>query len=214
ADSEKFIFPKTIRVSHELDPAPTRAAILNSMKLPVILRPLDTHTGAGATLIESEDQLLSEIARRPYSEFYAIDYHDCQSEDGLYRRYRLICAGDSWTTNSLHIATSWNVHGEDAGKIGWLENGYDREEVAFHEDCADLIGGDPKDVFGDILDRTALDIYGFDFGFLKNGRLIVFEVNAAMSMGLDNYFMRFPYREPYEDRMRSFIESYFFARKA
>ena len=30
-----------------------------------------------------------------------------------------------------------------------------------------------------------MDIYGFDFGMSRDGRIVVFEVNAAMALGLE-----------------------------
>lgn len=212
ADAREFVFPRTIRVRHELDPAVAHARILDALTLPIILRPPETHKGVGARLVETEQQLFETIARQPYAELYAIEYHDCQSEDGLYRRYRLACVDGDLSANSMHVASDWNVHGAQRETIGWFERGFDREEAAFYDAPERLLNGDPKTRFREIVDKTDLDIFGFDFGFRKDGRIIVFEVNAGMELGFDVDFSRYQYRKPNADRLRGKIEELLISR--
>ena len=212
ADAERFVFPRTIRVRHTLDPAPTKALILDTLKLPVILRPLITHVGVGASLARTERELEQEIAQRPFSDFFAIEFHDCRSDDDLFRRYRVGCVDGVLSANGLHVSDQWNVHGAERQKVGWDEGGFDREELAFLEDPAAVLGAEPADIFAEIVANTALDIYGIDFAFDRDGWPVVFEVNAAMALGLDIGVVEFPYRKPYVDRFVAAIEDLFFAR--
>lgn len=212
ANSKKFTFPRTVRIRHDLDAVSTKNTILDALSLPLILRPLTTHVGVGAHVVYNEDELLQEIAKKSFSDFYAIEYHDCQSEDRMFRRYRLACIDGELLANGVHLATNWNVHGGEREAIDWYERGYDREELAFHEDPEHILGMPAESAFEEILENTPLDIYGFDFGFDRDGRIIVFEINAAMALSLDANFEKYPYRKQYADDFVGRVEELFFAR--
>lgn len=212
ADAERFIFPRTIRVDHGVDAAKTRTRILETLRLPIILRPLDTHIGLNAFLLESERDLDNALANQPLSSLYAIEYHDCASDDGLFRRYRFSCIDGELDSENMHAASSWNVHSTERLALDWFERGLDREELAFVDEPEATLGSRPEDLFREIIDKTKLDIYGFDFGFCRDGRIVVFEVNAAMSFSFGEDYDAFPYRVVQRDRMASRIEAYFFER--
>lgn len=212
ATAERFIFPRTMRIEHGLDPSPAKKQILDRLKLPVIIRPLQSHVGVGVSLVHNERELEDEIAKRPFSESYVIEYHDCRSDDELFRRYRFACVDGRLSANSLHVSKQWSVHGEDRKALGWVDHGFDREELAFFDAPDQLLGAAPDEVFEEIVDNTALDIYGFDFGFRRDGRLVVFEINAAMGLGLAPDLSTIPYRKPYADRLVGEIEALFLAR--
>ncbi len=209
ATRDKFVFPRTIRIDHDLDRSTAHSQVLEALRLPVILRPLHTHVGVGAKLVRTERELEAEIARRSFSKFYAIEYHDCQSDDGLFRRYRIACVDGRLLPNSLHVATDWNVHSMGREALDWYERGLDREEEAFRAEPGRVLKAEPEDVFKSILENTALDIYGFDFGMSRDGRIVVFEVNAAMALGLEFDFRKYPYRKSIADELILEIENYF-----
>ena len=212
ANAERFIFPRTLRVAHAFDVAQTKSRILDSVKLPMILRPLYTHVGIGAIFVQTEQELETEIAKRSFSDFYAIEYHDCQSDDGLFRRYRFACLDGALSSNSLHLATQWNVHGAERSDIDWFERGFDQEEITFYEEPERLFDEQPESVFEEIISTTPLEIYGIDFGFRRDGRIIIFEVNAAMALAFDADVKGYPYRKPYSERFARDVEAYFIER--
>lgn len=193
ANAERFIFPRTIQVTHELDAAATRARVLDEISLPLILRPLDTQLGIGAVLVQDETGLEQQFSKSPYSDFYAIEYHDCISEDGLFRRYRCACVGGQLVPDNMHAAKEWNVHGHGRDTLDWYGQGLDREELAYLEEPESVLGALPEVLFKEIADNTALDIFGIDFGFRKDGRIVVFEANAAMAI-TEADLNKFPYR--------------------
>lgn len=213
ANAERFIFPRTIQVRHEVDAAATRTRVLEEIGLPLILRPLDTQLGIGAVLVRDESALEQEFAKCPYSDFYAIEYHDCVSEDGLFRRYRYACLGGQLTPDNMHAAKEWNVHGHGRDTLDWYGLGLDREEMAYLEDPESVLGTHPDVLFKEITDHTTLDIYGIDFGFRKDRRLVVFEVNAAMAI-TEADLSKFPYRRARWEKDVARVEAYFSAKAA
>jgi len=212
AKAERFIFPRTIRITHETDVTATRDRILSELEFPVILRPPHTNSGHGVTLVQNEAELSEILRNHPFADFYAIDYHDCQSEDGYFRRYRCACIGDKMLPCGLHIGSGWNVHGEDRGTLDWSGLGFDQEEIAFHEDPSAMLHSSPADFFREITDAIDLDIYGFDFGYRRDGRVIVFEVNSAMGLSLAGTPSSDPYRAAYKAELVNDIETYLFDR--
>ena len=212
ASAENFIFPKTIRVEHDVDIAATRAAILDALKLPIILRPLHTHIGVGAIRVEDEAGLGGALAKHPFSELYAIEYHDCVSEDGLYRRYRSASIDGRYFGCGMHAASQWNVHADERLKINWYERGLDREEMAFDREPESVLGATPEDFFAEITESTDLDIFGIDYAHRRDGRVVIFEINAAMALSLDAELDDFPYWKPSLDRIALAIEELFFER--
>lgn len=212
AGAEQFIFPRTIRIAHEADVTATRDRIRSEMEFPVILRPLHTNSGHGVTLVQNESDLSEILRNHPFADFYAIAYHDCQSEDGYFRRYRCARIGDKMLSCGLHVGSGWNVHGEDRGTLDWSGLGFDIEEIAFYEDPSAMLGSPPEDFFREIADAIDLDIYGFDFGYRRDGRVIVFEVNSAMGLSLAGNPSSDPYRAPYQAEVVNNIETYLFDR--
>ncbi len=213
ANAEQFIFPRTIHVTHEADAAATRSLILDELSLPLILRPLDTQLGVGAVLVQDEPALEQAFAKSPFSEFYAIEYHDCVAEDGVFRRYRCANIGGQLITENMHAAKEWNVHGYGRDTLDWYGLGLDREEMAYLDDPESVLGVTPEFLFKEIVDNTTLDIYGIDFGFKKDGRVVVFEVNAAMSI-TEVDLNKFPYRRAAWEKSVARVESYFSERAA
>lgn len=207
ADAEKFIFPGTIQFSHDLDAAASRDKVLSELSLPVILRPIDTQLGIGARVVKDEQELEQEIRKAPFSDFYAIEYHDCVSDDGLYRRYRCACIGGELIPDNMHAALGWNVHGEDRDTFDWYGRGMDQEELKYLTEPETILGARPDDVFGEIRDKTDLDIFGIDFGRRKDGRIVVFEANASMAIS-EADLEKFPYRQPLQKEMVSRIEAF------
>lgn len=211
ADAENFTFPRTIPVAHTTDIDATRNHILAQTRFPIILRPRDTHFGHGVHLIKDEDSLRECLRHNPFSNFYAIEYHDCTSQDGLFRRYRLACVGKRLVPDSLRADFTWNVHSWDHEADKWFELGLDEEEKAFWENPEKLLGAPPDEVFRDIVDATELDIYGIDFGFRKeDGRVIVYEVNCAMAIANGGDLVKFPYRTAQCDHIQGLITDLLF----
>lgn len=207
ADAKKFIFPGTIHISHELDVAASRDKILTDLSLPLILRPIDTQLGIGARLVNDEQELENELNKSPFREFYAIEYHDCVSKDGLFRRYRYACIGGELIPDNMHAALGWNVHGEDRDTFDWYGRGMDREELEYLTEPESVLGIRPEDLFGEITEKTDLDVFGIDFGRRKDGRIVIFEVNASMAIS-EADLEKFPYRKASQEKMVSRIENF------
>ena len=210
ATSDRFIFPHTIRVRHEMDVAATRERILDELELPIILRPIDTNIGKGAKLLRDDAALTDEFSRLPFSESYAIQFHDCRQADGFNRRYRLARVGGRFAGDGLRADKDWNVHGWKFEPKLWSDAGLEKQEKAFFAEPAAALDADPDAVFAEIVENTGLDIYGIDFGFHHDGRVVVYEVNASMALAAGGSVAVFPYRRENQLRIQRMMEKLFF----
>lgn len=211
ADAENFLFPRTISVRHETNIDATVDYVLAHTRFPIILRPRHTHVGHGVMLIEDEDGLREVLRQNPLSSFYAIDYHDCTSPDGMFRRYRIACVGGQLIPDGLRADFNWNVHSWDHGPDKWAELGLDVEERSFWENPEQVLNAPPEEFFRDIVEAVDLDVFGIDFGIRKeDGRIIVYEVNSAMAIANGGDLETFPYRTEQCDEIKRLITDLLF----
>lgn len=213
-----FEFPGTLSLPAQTLGAPTPLdARLERARaagpFPLILRPSAGQRGAGATVVSDEDALVAALRGFAGVDLYAIAYHDCSAEDGVFRRYRMSVVDGRMRAANMHVAAQWNVHGSERGDFDWEGDGLRAEELAFVEDPASLLGDAPETVFADIREACRLDVYGIDFGLRRaDRRPIVFEVNAAMSFTSRQLVRAFPHLGPSRAALIDDLETLFRAR--
>ena len=196
----RFVFPKTQRFmpamengSHDAD------AILAEFDFPVILRGVFAHEGKQVHLCKNSDELREALARFQFADVYAIAFHDCQVDDGLWRKFRCLCIGGEVIPSSVHYSDEWNVHLHRSRDIAARLANVEIVKAKFREQPSAVIGDSNWTVIKEICAGEDLDIFGIDFGFDREGRLVVFEINANMRAdpilcrpALDRLFWRTP----------------------
>lgn len=212
-DASAFRFPRTIAVQRQGESARDAADyILNRVPPPLILRPPQTQEGVGARLVSDPDALVAQIAEYKEGTIYAIEYFECADDEGVARRYRCTHVDGEWLATNMHAVRGWNAHGDCRVELNWLESNYWREEVAFLEDPDRVLGFDRAEVFSEIASKTALDIYGVDFGVARTGEVVIFEVNASMAFTSPKHLKMYPYIAPYRDKVFGRIDDYLYGR--
>lgn len=198
---EDFVVPRTIRVPAGLDLA--GEAERSALRYPLLARPTGSQTGAGLTLAGSADDL-HETANAA-SDWYLTEFFDFASEDGFYRKYRCWQLGDHVHPSHLFIHDHWNVHGhcrwETMLPNAWMQE----EEQAFLKGNWGERGTQIRSAMAVLRETLQLDFFGVDFGFLPDGRLIVFEANATMRSKYPEYGSDFEY---IEETTRRHVEAF------
>jgi hypothetical protein len=138
---------------------------------PFLVREDERH---GTRMILVEDR--AALARVPFDAFaapVAVEFIDTRGADGLYRRYRYLAIGERGIPRSLRVSRSWRSTRED--RI--FDDATHAEEMAY------LGRGDPNH---DALQRArralGLDVVAFDYGYDREGRLVVFEPNPLPNL--------------------------------
>ena len=152
------------------------------LERPVLLRPAGSHGGLGLTRADTTAELTAWLETMPAEEHYVSDFHDFRSEDGHYRKYRLIFVDREVYAYHLAIGETWLVHywRADMAKSPWKL----AEEAAFLEDYRNVFTGSSGDTIRELAHRLDLDYGGIDCTLLRDGRILLFEANATMLVHL------------------------------
>ncbi len=172
------------------------AIALSGVGYPLLVRPIGSHGGVGLILARGP----SDLAEADVSAgVYVTEYRDFRSEDGLYRKYRVIFVGGRAYPYHLAIADDWLVHYGTAQ----MEQDTVRqtEERRFLADPASALGAKAMAAVTEVGARLGLDYGGIDFSVLPDGRAVVFEANATMLAHPEDADGEFAYKNPYAARI-------------
>lgn len=144
---------------------------------PLLMRPPATHGGDGIVLHDTLDTLWPALLahRGPC---YLTEYREFRSDDGFYRKYRMIYVDRVPYAYHLAISPNWIVHYDTAEMIEhpWKLD----EENRFLTDPRAALGARAMDALIEIGKRLDLDYGGIDFSLAPDGSILVFEANATM----------------------------------
>lgn len=144
---------------------------------PVLIRQEGSHGGVGLKKVDGEPAL-AQFDLDPHWGGYVTQFHDYQSEDGWWRKYRVIFIDRRPFPYHLAISGHWLVHHESAG----MQDDARRleEELQFLHDPEAVLGSSAMRALEEIGRAMDLDYAGADFTRLADGRVLVFEANATM----------------------------------
>lgn len=145
---------------------------------PVLVRSPGYHTGQNFVRVERAEDLAAAAAGLPGEHLLLIEPLDARGLDGRWRKYRAMLVGGE--IFPLHLAASddWKVHYFTSAMAGQPD--LRAEEAAFLADMAGVIGPVAMAALAEIAATLRLDYAGVDFGVGADGRLLLFEANAAM----------------------------------
>lgn len=147
-------------------------------RFPVLLRPPGFHTGEFFERVESRDDLERVAASLPGDRVLAIEQLDARGEDGMYRKYRLLCIGGAFYPVHLARSSKWKVHYFSADLVRTPEA--IAEEETFLRDPRGAVGERAMRALEEAAQRIGLDYFGIDFGIDREGNALLFEANATM----------------------------------
>ena len=146
-------------------------------RFPVFVREADEHHGSLTPLLRTREELRASLRRlrlrgyRP-SELLVVEFLDCRSPDGLYRKYAAFRVGPEILARSLSASAHWVVkHGDSAADPALIEE--ERRYVTEnpHEDSL----------------REVFDLAGVGYGRIDyavlDGRVQVWEINLNPTIG-------------------------------
>jgi glutathione synthase/RimK-type ligase-like ATP-grasp enzyme len=147
---------------------------------PLILRSPGFHAGEHVELVASGDDVARAVAAVPGDELYAIAFHDVRDPDGWVRKYRVAFVDGRPYPIHLVIGQGWKVH-YFSGAMAESES-HRAEERRFLDDMAGVLGENGMAALAAVNAALHLDYGGVDFGRDRDGRIVVFEANAAMAI--------------------------------
>ena len=172
--------------------------------LPVLIRPIDTHAGEGFALADTPAALRDHLSRFPAERYYRSAFVDYRSNDGLYRKFRAIFVDGVAYPYHLAAAPQWMVHYQTSPM---RESPRLREEErAFLEHPSRVLSGWDQ-IMPRIAATVGLDYFGIDATVLPDGRLFVFEADAAMLVHDEDARDVFAYKRPHVARIREALHT-------
>jgi hypothetical protein len=147
---------------------------------PTLLRSPGFHAGRHFLRVETREQLPAALAELPGDALLAMSVLDARGIDGYHRKYRAMSIGGAWLPLHLAISSDWKVHYFSAEMGARAE--HREEERRFLEDMPSVLGRRGCAALEAIAESVGLDYFGVDFAIAEDGRLRVFEANAAMAM--------------------------------
>lgn len=174
-----LLVPKVHRFRGGDPDAALEAVTGAGLAFPFILRLPATHRGRSMMLVEDEGQFRSAVSSAP--EYLAIQFIDYRSADGLHRKYRVWSFGGRQVFRHLAVTEHWIVHVTPGNELMIDRPDLIAEELRLMERPQGAFPDQVHTIIAEIGERLALDYFGVDFGFHPDGRMVLFEANAAMS---------------------------------
>jgi Tfp pilus assembly protein PilF/glutathione synthase/RimK-type ligase-like ATP-grasp enzyme len=195
ADIPGLAVPATRRLARaELAPW---AAAQSSFARPQVVRPIGSHGGEGLERLEQPSELTRYLESMPFDTYYLSDYWDFRSDDGHFRKYRLIFVDGEVYPYHLAIGGDWKLHYWRVDMDATLK----REEESFLADYRSVFAGEAGDAIRIVAQRLGLDYAGIDCARLADGRVLLFETNANMLVHLNDPADVYPYKHQYVPRI-------------
>ena len=188
--------PRTIRCSRtELDGL--------ALDGPVLVRAVGSHGGKGLAVAQTPKEIRDEVATLGADEVYITQFADTRSAGGLYRKLRVVFVDGQCFPVHLAVGDHWLSHyfrTTMADMPAWRA-----EEAAFLAGHEAYLGRDVCRALAELHGRVGLDFFGVDGAIGPDGRLVVFECNAAMLVRHADRPAIFDYKREPAERIRDAV---------
>lgn len=175
----------------------------DDIAFPIIVRPRGSHAGVGLAKIDHAEALIGYLDDRTEDEFFVSRFVDYSSEDGLFRKYRIVIVDGKPFACHMAIADQWNIWYLNAGMSASAEKRL--EEATFMSTFNFGFALRHRSVLARLIERIGLDYFIVDCAEDKNGDLVIFEAdNTAVVHDMDSAEV-FPYKPP---QMRMIFEAF------
>ena len=179
------------------------AEFSDELAFPMIVRPRGSHAGAGLAKVDDVVALARYLRERQEQEFFVSRFVDYASDDGLFRKYRLVLVDGRPYACHLAIADRWDIWYLNAGMS--LSASKRLEEERFMHTFDDGFARRHEIALSGIAARIGLDYFTIDCAEKKSGSLLVFEAdNTAVVHDMDPVEL-YPYKQP---RMRKVFDAF------
>lgn len=179
------------------------ADIAAELGFPVIVRPRGSHAGVGLAKVDDRLAMSAYLEGRPEQEFFISRFVDYASEDGQFRKYRVVFVDGRAFACHMAIADRWDIWYLNAGMS---ESAAKRlEEATFMHTFDAGFGRRHRTTLTGVAERIGLDYFTIDCAENKRGDLLIFEAdNTAVVHNMDSPEL-FPYKPP---QMRAIFEAF------
>jgi hypothetical protein len=171
----------------------TPATLLSrAIETPLVIRPVGSQAGIGLARIASSDELQAYLAERDDPAYFVMPFVDYRSADGFFRKYRVMFIAGTAYACHLAISPRWMIHYYNAAMAEhqWMRD----EEARFIANLDDVFAGPLATALREIAAAIPLEYFGIDCARARDGRLLLFEADAAMLVHGTDPIDLYPYK--------------------
>jgi hypothetical protein len=161
---------------------------------PCLIRPVSSHAGTGLARVQTPAELANYLRLSFDRHFFVTTFEDYRGSDGLYRKSRVAFIDRRPFLCHLAISSNWMVHYLNAGMTASAEKR--AEEASAMATFDDDFVRRHAAAFDALHERLGFDYYSVDCAETRDGRLLVFEADAAAIVHLMDPPELFPYKQP------------------
>jgi len=204
ADIPHCVVPKTVRLAGPVVAAAALTGQYAGFGLPMLVRIAGRHGGDDFEKFDDWEAIADFVSRSPGANYYLIEYVNYRSVDGFFRKYRIIFIDGELFPYHLAIHDDWMVHHfrTDMANHAWMR----KEEERFLDDMGGVFNAACQGSLRAVANATELDYGGIDCGVDRDGRIVVFEVNASMLIH-DEKNEDFAYKNQYVAKIKSAFDA-------
>jgi glutathione synthase/RimK-type ligase-like ATP-grasp enzyme len=185
-DVKHLIVPQTLRF-HPQSPRDIHNAIQKeSMHYPVILKEAGAHNAQQVIRIDNPDKLNTlhafALDGRPY---YLIQYIDT-AQQGIYTKHRLVMVRGQFYPRHMCATNHWLVNYKRSNAFMTEHPAYYEQEQHFVQDFNAAFSLRLNPIAQEIYQQIPVDFVGLDCCLLPDGQLMIFEMNANMTILTNN----------------------------
>jgi hypothetical protein len=172
---------------------------------PVLVRPVGSQAGVGLERIATTAELRAYAERTPAPAYFLTPFVDYRSDDGFFRKYRIMFVAGAPYACHLAISPRWMIHYYNApmSEHAWMRE----EEAAFVADVAAAFHGRLGDALREIAAAVPIAYFGIDCAIARDGRLLLFEADAAMLVHGTDPPGLYPYKHAAWDRIKTALSA-------
>jgi len=166
---------------------------------PLIVRPVDSHAGRSLAKLDGAVQIGPYLQATEGDAFFISRFIDYRSDDGLFRKYRVVFIDGVPHAGHMGISAHWMIHYLNAGMA---ESAPKRaEEEVFMRDFDIGFARRHAQALQSLSERFGLDYLVIDCGETRSGELLVFEVCTGAVVHAMDPVEVFPYKRAPMDRI-------------
>jgi hypothetical protein len=185
-------------VAPAVERARAAALLEHPVTAPLVVRPIGSQAGIGLARVDDAASLHAYLAGRNDRAYYIMPFVDYASADGWYRKYRVIFVNGVAFPYHLAISPRWMIHYYNAPMD---DNAWMRAEEAAFIARTTPFAGRAGEALREIAAAIPLDYFGIDCAVLADGRLLLFEADAAMLVHATDDPERYGYKRPGFERI-------------
>lgn len=152
---------------------------------PIIVRPRGSHAGTGLAKVDDNIALGRYLEGRSEQDFFVSRFVDYVSDDGQFRKYRVVVVDGKPYACHMAISDRWNIWYLNAGMA--FSESKRREEANFMQTFDEGFAAHHRGALATMIDRVGLAYFTIDCAETRTGDLLIFEAdNTAVVHNMDS----------------------------